>query len=689
MFNDWKLGRRFLVGFGLVVALEAAAIGVSLVGYSSVARKQESINKVVVPSTLALDGISRGQGEVLAAQRALMNHQASSLEERKSEFERLDRGRKRAARGVASFSALPISTEVLLEWKDFEREWETWKDSSTEIVVPIRERWALHDKLQGMPPGPKGEATRARQVIEDQIALYDAEILKIHARTTRAWDETHDSLEKVNGINKRTAAETRASMLETMDVFRLGMILVGLGSLMGAIFVGFSMSRSILSPLHQMKRAASSIARGDVRQEIPYQADDEFGSLANAFREMTTYLQEMTTCADSISHGNLSFTVRPRSAEDALGHGLIRAREALERLTRDSDALAKAGVEGRLSVRADVMEHEGQYRRIVEGLNQAIDEIARPIHEASSVIQRVSSGDLTASVKGDYRSDHAIIKTNLNKMTSDLRENIESIGRTANSLAAASEELAEVSRLLSVNANESSTQANVVSAASEQVSTNIQIVAAGVEEMSSSIREIARNANEAAHVARGAVDGAQRTNQTMIKLGVSSNDIGKVIKVITSIAQQTNLLALNATIEAARAGEAGKGFAVVANEVKELAKETAKATEDIGQRIEAIQGDAREAVGAISQIALVIDQISDFQTSIAGAVEEQSSTTAEMGRNVTDAARGSTEIAASIGSVAEASRSTNMGATSSQSAAAELATMAAELQKLLSRFRVA
>jgi methyl-accepting chemotaxis protein len=268
-----------------------------------------------------------------------------------------------------------------------------------------------------------------------------------------------------------------------------------------------------------------------------------------------------------------------------------------------------------------------------------------------------------------------------------LQEGVAAIGQTAEALASASEELTATCQQMSANAEETSTQANVVSAGTEQVNKNLQTVATGTEEMSTSIKEIAKNAHESAKFATGAVRVAEETTQIVGKLGDSSIEIGQVIKVITSIAQQTNLLALNATIEAARAGEAGKGFAVVANEVKELAKQTAKATEDISRKIEAIQGDTKNAVGAINQISEVIRQVNDISNTIATAVEEQNATTNEMARNVSEAARGSSEITRNISGVAEAAQSTTHGVNDTLKAAQALAKMSTDLHDLVQRLK--
>ena len=271
-------------------------------------------------------------------------------------------------------------------------------------------------------------------------------------------------------------------------------------------------------------------------------------------------------------------------------------------------------------------------------------------------------------------------------MIDSLKELVEQLRSSSSQLAGAAEELTAVSSSVGENAERTSNQAARVSSTGDEVSSSVSTVAAAVEQMNASIGEIAVSATEASRVASDAVSVAGQTSTTISKLSESSEEIGNVIKVINSIAEQTNLLALNATIEAARAGEAGKGFAVVANEVKELANQTAGATEEISVRIQAIQTDAMGAVEANGKIGETIDRINEISTAIASAVEEQSVTTSEIGRSITEAATGTGEIAHNITEVANAADSTRQATADTQSSAEELARMAAGLNQLVDQF---
>jgi methyl-accepting chemotaxis protein len=312
----------------------------------------------------------------------------------------------------------------------------------------------------------------------------------------------------------------------------------------------------------------------------------------------------------------------------------------------------------------------------------------RQLRTVSETLRRTAAGDLTLRAEVLSRDELGAMAVAVNQANEGIGRTVETLTTAARTLGESTHRLSGVTARIGDSAQTAAARANVVAGDAGTVSHNVQTLAAGSEEMGASIREIAQNANDAARVASEAVGVAEQTNHTVSKLGDSSTEIGNVVKVITSIAEQTNLLALNATIEAARAGAAGKGFAVVASEVKDLAQETARATEDISRRVEAIQADTHNAVAAIGEISQIIARINDYQLTIASAVEEQTATTGEMSRSVGDAAHGATNIAGNISGVAEAAQTTTATLAEVDQTVAELTRVTGDLQQAVGRFRV-
>jgi methyl-accepting chemotaxis protein len=310
-----------------------------------------------------------------------------------------------------------------------------------------------------------------------------------------------------------------------------------------------------------------------------------------------------------------------------------------------------------------------------------------PVSETMKVLESLAEGDLGPRLDASSQEEMGRMAAALNRAMDGLTETIQAIGRDVGVLSASSESLKGVSADMSRTSADASSQTAAVSYASQQIGESVRVVAKSLEEMTSCVGEIAKQTSQAAMIAGTAVEHAETITSTINQLGTSSVEIGSVVKVIAKIAEQTNLLALNATIEAARAGEAGKGFSVVASEVKELAKGTAQATKEINVMVDRIQGETRRAVLASSEIRAIIIQVKDIATAIASAVEQQAAATREIGRNMQDAARGSSDIGDSITRMSTASEGAAASAGQTQHAAAGLAQMATGLHRLVARFK--
>jgi methyl-accepting chemotaxis protein len=791
-FYNMKIGTRLISAFIIVGAITAV---VGFTGIARLAKVAELSKSTYERETLGIDYLKQANIDLVHTAKAERSLLLSNTVERREKYKATIEDK------VGKIDESIEKARPLIH-----------TDAGKALLAKFDAAWQIRQQAanQIIEIGMKEPLPKDRESVE--LALGSGQVKS---------EELEDILSQ---LSTRKEGIAKAAEDETQDTYSSGRTLlltfVVVGVLMG-MGLGVFISRSISKPLSLIAETARNISLGDVNQKVDYQSGDEVGSLANSFRSLVDYIRGVAGGLERMAAGDLSAKVESKSDRDILTLSYQRTVDAVNALTQDAHMLSAAAVQGKLTTRADASKHKGDYRKIIEGVNQTLDAFIGPIHMAAEYVDRIGKGDIPSKITDTYHGDFNTIKHNLNAcidglgglvesnkvlqrlavndctvkvegsyqgvfaevakatnaavdrfkhiveifemiaagdfqedlinlkkigkrsendivmpaairtMTSidalvtdadmlakaaaagrvgtradaskhqgDYRKVIEGVNHileaiveplratseSATSLASSSEELTATSQIMASTAEETAVQANVVSAASEQVSRNVTSVATATEEMQASIREISKNANDSARVAKNAVNVAFTTNETMKRLGESSQEIGNVIKVITSIAQQTNLLALNATIEAARAGEAGKGFAVVANEVKELAKQTAKATEDIGQKIEAIQDVTKGAVSAIEEISAIINQINDISNSIASAVEEQTVTTNEIGRSVSEAAQGVNDIAKNIVGVATAARNTTQGANDTKTASVELSEMAARLQSTVSRF---
>ncbi|MBB3677253.1 methyl-accepting chemotaxis protein [Modestobacter versicolor] len=430
------------------------------------------------------------------------------------------------------------------------------------------------------------------------------------------------------------------------------------------------------------------------RQVSAYAAAHRSGAEHELVVEATDDLAQIDSLTSSVllPAATAGVTTAVPAGAEAVDPLLTEVIEDLDELRAiDTREAAAAAASARASY-----EHHRTVALVVLGVGLAVAAtigllvaavITRGVRSVQHVAEGLAQGDLTRTTGLSSRDELGRMGASLDEATGTMRGVMADVGASADAVAAAAEELSASAAQIASSAEETSAQSQVVSAAAEEVSRSVSTVSAGAEEMGASIREISQSANAAAGVAATAVTQAREATATVSALGESSREVTAVVALVTSIAEQTNLLALNATIEAARAGEAGKGFAVVAGEVKELAEQTARATDEIVRRVEAIQADSAGAVTAIDRISGVIGQISDHQTTIASAVEEQTATTAEMARSVTEAASGTGEIAGNITGVSSAAESTTVALAQTRTAVDDLSRMAAGLRTTVGRFR--
>ncbi len=507
----------------------------------------------------------------------------------------------------------------------------------------------FYDKGRGMAKQYIEGGTESGNRAMREFDSYAEDIsMKVQALSAESEREAAESLQKALDMNSKS----------TMVGFLLGLAALALSFALGVI-----LARRIARPMVRVSEVARHIAIGDIDQQVEYKSEDEIGTLADVFRAMINYLKETAAVANALSKGDLSVQitpasekdllghamvkvvtaeldianaatkisagdmnvqVNPRSDKDALGHAVARMKESINTMVADAQMLAKAAVDGKLSTRAEAARHQGDYHKIVSGINDTLDAIMRPIEEASTVLERIAARDLSCRMKGEYNGDHARIKASLNQAAQNLDEAMAQVAVGSEQVASAATEISSGSQALAQGA-------------SEQAS-SLQEIASSLQQMASMTKQNAANATEAKGLSDGAlntaskgVDSMHRLSDAVDKIKASSDATAKIVKTIDEIAFQTNLLALNAAVEAARAGDAGKGFAVVAEEVRNLAMRSAEAAKNTANMIEESVKNADNGVQLNMEVLRNLDEINsqvmkvgEVMGEIAAASEQQS-----------------------------------------------------------------
>ncbi len=464
--------------------------------------------------------------------------------------------------------------------------------------------------------------------------------------------------------------DMRASAISIVKILLLaGAFII----IISGIFIIVFLQKS-LKPLDHTVTAANKLAEGDVDVSISHNSNDEIGQMLKAFDKMVQSIKAKAETAAEIAKGNLEVDVQAISNKDVLGNAMVALKQNVTAMVNDVDSLATAAVNGNLSVRANAEQHQGQFRKIVQGINETLDGIMGPINEASDVLEKLADRDLSIRMHGDYKGDHAKIKTSINTALENLDASIQQVFSGAEQVASASNQISDGSQQMAQSATE---QAGNL----EEISSNLQEITSMSLQNTNNAKEAKNMTDNSRESALKGVESMKRLSVSIDKIKTSSDETSKIVKTIDEIAFQTNLLALNAAVEAARAGEAGKGFAVVAEEVRNLAIRSAEAAKNTTDLINESVSNAQEGVEHNKEVMENLQIINDQVIKI-GEIMSEVSAGSEQQRG------GVEQVNMAIDQMNKITQQNAANAEESASASEELSSQAEEMRSLTARFQV-
>ena len=661
MLENVKVGQKLLGGY-VVVALVAMAVGmVGFFGLLSASTHIVNLTRNLMTGNTALLTLQEAQNGILLGERGLTSRRMMDPPNRQAQYAWIDRHWKEADQALGTCDALPRSGEEAALYRELLSAWNGWK-ADHQAVRSAEERV---DQLLAAGADLKGA----------RVAALEEEAFSASMTAHRSFQDAQDKLSRLIDLNKSEARAEEAAGAAAMRREETTLVILSLLTSLAAIAIGLVLSRGITRPLARGVEMMREMGRGHLGTRLRLNRGDEIGELGATMDQCASDLQNlMVGPMTMMAAGNLGFTIVAKDDKDEIAPALLRTQSALRELVNETGRLSQAAVEGKLSVRADASRHQGEFRNMVQGINDTLDAVIHPMEEAAEVLERVADRDLTARVQGEYKGDHARIKDSLNQAVENLDQGLQQVGLAVEQVAAASNQIGTGSQALAQGA-------------SEQAS-SLEEVSSSLQEITSITRRNAASAKEASGLAEGTrgsvnqgLESMNRLSEAMERIKTSSDSTAKIVKTIDEIAFQTNLLALNAAVEAARAGDAGKGFAVVAEEVRNLAMRSAEAAKNTANMIEE---SVRNAESGVSLNEEVLNKLQE--------INEQANRVGEVMNDVVTASESQTsgveQVTTAVEQMNQVTQQNAANSEESASAAEELSGQAGELRSMVERFRL-